>query len=165
MRPSSTPAVGKVSSSILPGFQLRQTRSKAVDPLLVQRTVPGWDSWDSEHCRYIYSQDLRVWALSPLAPQMLQTNFRRTGQVTTRPSRVFKLWELDKIIQPSSKVHSILGGEEVTFKIAAQSSFDKNITCRILQARHCGSRDCSASLLFRSWWGRGNNSRGRRWWR
>ena len=46
--------------------------------------------------------------------------------------------------------NSILGGEEVSFKIAAQSSFDKNITCRILQARHCGSRDCSASLLFRS---------------
>ena len=38
--------------------------------------------------------NLIVWATSPVAPQMLQTNLRRTGQVTIFPSRVFKLWEL-----------------------------------------------------------------------
>ena len=40
--------------------------------------------------------DLLVWAWSPVAPQMSQTSLRRMGQVTVRPSFVFRLCELGR---------------------------------------------------------------------
>ena len=39
---------------------------------------------------------LLVWAWSPVAPQMSQTSLRRMGQVTVRPSFVFRLCELGR---------------------------------------------------------------------
>ena len=40
--------------------------------------------------------NLLVWAWSPVAPQMSQTSLRRMGQVTVRPSFVFRLCELGR---------------------------------------------------------------------
>ena len=86
--------------------------------------------------------NLIVWATSPVAPQMLQTNLRRTGQVTIFPSRVFKLWEL--------KQKCLLLHFKVASNLVKQFTEAIYLTCKNPQALHWGSTSCSASLPFRS---------------
>ena len=127
------PAGGKITSSIPPGLELRQTRPIAEGTILVQGTIP-----DQQNRR---TRLQPTWGCGR-HHQWLHRCCRQTC-ATLGKSQLFH--------HGSSSCESCIDSVELK-SIQDSMGVVLSSTCRTLQAHHCGSTSYSASPPFHSWW-------------